>query len=383
MMLQPIHTDRLLEEFIQLTKIDSLSFQERNMADYIKRKMQELGITAYEDNAGSCCNGTAGNVYGYFCSDNRTQQMGPLLFSAHMDTVSPGIGKKAMIHKDGTITSDGTTILGADDLSAIAILLEVIREIKEEGLAHRDIELLFTIGEEAYGVGSQAFDYSKLKAKEAYVLDVSGPVGTISMQEPTLISYEITVKGQAAHAGFEAAKGINAIAIAADAIAKIKQGQIDEQTTFNIGVIQGGEATNIVPNQVVIKGEVRSIDHEKAVKLLETAVHTFEETAHRYGGTVDSKHTIHLFAYHLEQEEPLVKRYATACEELSIPVIYKRSFGGSDNNMFLRNGIRGAVIANGMDKIHTKEEFTSVDELERAAQTVKYLMTRFESFNGR
>ena len=376
MVLKPIHSDRLLEEFIQLTKIDSLSFMERDMADYIKRKMEELGITAYEDDAGSCCNGTAGNVYGYFYNDeNCKQQEGPLLFSAHMDTVSPGIGKKAMVHEDGTITSDGTTILGADDLSALAIILEVIREIKEEGLAHRDIELLFPIAEEAYGVGSAAFDYSKLKAKEAYVLDVSGPVGTISMQEPTLISYEITVKGQAAHAGFEADKGVNAIAIAAEAITKIKQGQIDEETTFNIGLIKGGAATNIVPDLVVIKGEVRSIDHEKAVKLVEAAAHTFEETAHRYGGTVESKHTIHLIAYQLEEEDPLVKQYARVCEKLSIPVVYKRTFGGSDNNMFWRNGIRGVVIANGMNQIHTREEFTSVDELVRAAQTVKYLMT--------
>ena len=350
------------------------------MADYIKHKMDELGITVYEDNAGSCYGGTAGNIYGYFYNEENgkqedgNQKDGPLLFSVHMDTVSPGIGKKAIVHEDGTITSDGTTILGADDLSGLAVILEVIREIKEEGLKHRDIELLFTIAEEAYAVGAAAFDYSKLKAKEAYVLDVSGPVGTISMQEPTLISYEITVKGLAAHAGFEADKGINAIAIAAEAISKIKQGQIDAETTFNIGWIQGGEATNIVPEFVVINGEARSIKHEKAVQLVDAAIRTFEETASRYGGTVESKHTIHLTAYRLEEDDSLVRRYAEVCKKLSIPIVYKRTFGGSDNNVFWKHGIHGAVIANGMNKIHTKEEFTSIDELVKAAQTVKRLM---------
>lgn len=373
--LNPIHSDRLLKEFIQLTKIDSVTFQERKMADYIKDKLEELGITAYEDNAGSCCGSTAGNIYGYFYNDeNDKQEEGALLFSAHMDTVSPGIGKKAIVQEDGTITSDRTTILGADDLAGVAVILEAIQEIKEEGLNHRDIELLFTIAEEAYTVGAAAFDYSKLKAKEAYVLDVSGPVGTISMQEPTLISYEIRVKGLAAHAGFEADKGINAIAIAAEAIFQIKQGQIDDETTFNIGWIQGGEATNIVPELVVIKGEARSIQHEKAVQLVEATIRIFEETASKYGGTAESTRTIHLTAYRMEKEDPLVRRYAHVCKKLSIPTVYKRTFGGSDNNVFWKHGIHGAVIANGMQKIHTKEEFTSVDELVKAAQTVKCLM---------
>lgn len=372
MELNPINTKRLVDSFLRLTEIDSLSFQEREMADYIKKQMEGLGVITCEDDAGSHYHGTAGNLYGCFNGDGSKE---PMLFSAHMDTVSPGTDKHAVLQEDGRITSDGTTILGADDLSAVAILLEVVREIQEEGLAHPDIELLFTIAEEAYTLGAAAFDYSKIKAKTAYVLDVSGSVGTISMQEPTLISFEITVKGRAAHAGFEAAKGINAIAIAAKAITKIRQGQIDEQTTFNIGTIQGGEATNIISEQVIVKGEVRSIRHTWAIELVESAIHTFEQVAATYGASVEAHYDIHLKAYTLTEEDPVVVRYGEVCRELGVQVIYKKTFGGSDNNVLIRNGICGAVIANGMQKIHTREEFTSVEELTRAAQIVKKLMT--------
>lgn len=375
-MLNEIQSERLKREFIRLTQIDSLTFQEREMADYIKERMEKLHIHPYEDQAGRCYSGNAGNVYGYFKDSDEDAEKKTILFSAHLDTVAPGIGKKAIVHEDGTITSDGTTVLGADDLAGIAVILEAITEIQEEGLRHHEIELLFTIAEEAYTLGAAAFDYTKLKAEEAYVLDVSGPVGTISMQEPTLISWEVTVRGKAAHAGFEASKGINAIAIAAEAITKIPQGQLDEHTTFNIGTIQGGEATNIISDCVVVKGETRCTNHQRAVTLVENAIQTFEEAANAHGGTVDSKYDIHLTAYDMEIDEPVVVNYKKVCEDLGIPVNPVRTFGGSDNNVFKRHGIHGAVIGNGMQKIHTRQESISLEDLKRAVQIVKALMVR-------
>lgn len=373
--MKPIQSDRLLQTFLELTSIDSLSYEERAMADYIREQLTSMHIPIYEDATNKEHPDGAGNVYAWIAGTGHIgANMEPLLLVAHMDTVSPGLRKRAVVHNNGTITSDGTTVLGADDLSAVAVLLEVVRELQEEAIPHRPIELLFTVAEEAYAAGAKSVEYERLQSKEAYVLDVSGAVGTISMQEPTLISFELDVYGKAAHAGFEAAKGINAIAIAAHAISKINQGQIDEQTTFCIGQIQGGEATNIIPEHVKVKGEVRSIDHQKAVRLVEEAIKVFQDTAQQYRGRFESSQKVHLHAYEIEEKNPVVLRYIEACRQQNIPVQYVRTFGGSDNNQLRQHGINGIVIANGMHNIHTKEEYTSINELVQVAETIKRMI---------
>jgi len=367
-----VNKSRILEEFCTLVGIDALSYQEREIADILKVYLTELGFEVKEDNAGDFYSGNCGNIYGYLAGDINGDS---LLFSAHMDTVGPAHNKKAVIHEDGLITSDGNTVLGADDISGIVAILEAVRTIKEGGLSHRSIEVLFPIAEEVYIRGSEVFDYNIIKSKEAYVLDLSGPVGSAALSAPTLISFTVQIQGKASHAGFAPELGINAIAVAAQAIAQIKQGRIDEETTVNIGLIEGGKARNIVSDLCVLKGEIRSLTHDKALFEAKNIEHIFTEITAINHAVLNFSTEFGCLSYKVEEKHPVVKRFQRVCEELGYDTQFVSTFGGSDNNNFMRYGITGIVIACGMNQVHSCDEYTHVDELVKCANIVVKLMT--------
>ncbi|MDO4333542.1 MAG: M20/M25/M40 family metallo-hydrolase [Eubacteriales bacterium] len=367
----PVNKDRLVKEFAELVEIDSVSFRERKMADVLIQKLEELGFSVREDDAAKKIGSDAGNLYAY---RKGTLEGEPLLFSSHMDTVEPGSGKHAVLHDDGTITSEGDTVLGADDVAGLASILEAVRTLQENDIPHRSLEILFTVAEESYGKGSSVFDYDTISARQAYVLDISGPVGRASLQEPTLISFEISVKGKAAHAGFAPEEGVHAIAAAAAAITKIRQGRLDDETRVNIGKIEGGQATNIVPDLVTVKGEIRSYRHESALAQMEEIRRIFEETAKSFGAEAKVRDEVILQAYRVEEDEAVVQRFLRVCESLGLDGRLTKTFGGSDNNSFLRHDIRGIVLACGMNQVHSTIEYTSVEELALCASIVAGLM---------
>jgi len=366
-----VNKSRILEEFCTLVGIDALSYQEREIADILKLYLSELGFEVKEDNAGTFYDGNCGNIYGYLAGDLKED---PLLFSAHMDTVGPGHNKKAVVHEDGLITSDGNTVLGADDISGIVAILEAVRTIKENGLSHRSIEVLFPIAEEVYIRGSEVFDYNIIKSKEAYVLDLSGPVGSAALSAPTLISFTAQIQGKASHAGFSPELGINAIAVAAKAISQISQGRIDEETTVNIGLIEGGKARNIVSDLCIIKGEIRSLTHDKALSEAKIMERIFSEITSASHATLEFSTEFGCLSYKVEEKHPVVKRFQKVCEKLGIDTQFTSTFGGSDNNNFMRNGITGIVIACGMNEVHSSTEYTHIDELVKCANIVVQLM---------
>lgn len=360
-----INKERMIEEFIRLVEIDSPSFKEGQMARYIEDRLQKLGISVSKD--------TAGNLYGYW---EGTLLLPPLLFSAHMDTVEPAKGKKAVVGEDEVIRSGGATVLGADDCSGIAAILEAIEAIKEQNLPHRPLELLFTVAEEVYCKGVQLFDTSKIKAREAYILDLAGPVGSAAYQAPTILAFTASITGRASHAGFAPEEGIHAIAAAADAIGKLPLGRIGEDTTLNVGVIEGGLATNIVPDLCVVRGEVRSFTHEKAVAQIQMVKEHFEMAAKKIGACAAFATDIGGEAYKTPLDHPVVRRFEAACAEAGILPLLQKTFGGSDNNYFAKQGIFGLVVAPGMNLCHSCEEYTTTGELCEAAKLTLCLMSR-------
>ena len=369
--------DRITDSFIKLAEIDGISYGERKVADHLKKIWKELGVTLDEDRAGEKIGGDTGNLFAAIPGKGGLKDAVPILFCAHMDTVSPGLGKKIIVHEDGKITSDKTTVLGADDRAALAVIYEGYRQILEEGADHAPIELLFTPAEETYTVGASAFDYSVVKAKKAFVPDCSGDFGVYSSQEPTLIYFEITIKGKSAHAGFEPENGINSIAVAASAISRIKQGWVNDHTSLNFGTIEGGTVSNAVSAQVLIKGEIRSAIHEDALSAFENVRKVFEEEAALIGASAEFFSDIRLKAYKANESETgsaleLYNRALAAIGESSFP---KKSFGGSDNNVLVRNGIDGLCIYNAMHEIHTVNEYTTVEELVKLTQLIRNIMT--------
>ena len=357
-----IDKTRLLSEFERLVGFDCESFHEAEIKEYLKAALKGLGLEVTEDDAASALRSRgadAGNLYGLLPG---TRAGAPLLFCAHMDTVSPGNGKKAVFHPDGRITSDGTTVLGADDAAGLAAILEALTVIREQGLPHPDIEVLFPVAEEPYCLGTSVFDFSLTRARTAYVLDLTGPVGTAAIQAPSILSVDINVTGRAAHAGFAPEDGVNALTIAARSLAALPTGHTAPDTTVNFGVIQGGAGKNIVPEQVVIRGEIRSLRHEAA---LEQARLVREVTV-----------TEEIRAYRIGQEEPPVRRLAKAMERLGMgaPALVT-TFGGSDNNNFAAHGIRGVVLACAMFDVHSVHEYTTAEQLCASARLVTELMT--------
>ncbi len=367
-----VNKERMTKEFCRLVSIDAIPFRERDMADALRLSLTELGFEVIEDQAGEHFNSSCGNLYGILKGELEGT---PILFSAHMDTVEPGLNKKAVLHEDGTITSDGTTVLGADDLSGVVSILEAVRTIKEKGIPHRSIEVLFPIAEEVYIQGSKVFDYSMIQAKEAYVLDLDGFVGTAALKAPTLVSFTAKFIGKASHAGFAPEQGINAISIAAEAITQIKQGRIDEETTINIGLIEGVKARNIVPAECILKGEVRSLRHEKSLAEIKNIMDIFNAVATSYQATLEFETSFGCIAYEVNPEHFVVQRFEKVCKELNYQTKLIETFGGSDNNNFMQNGITGIVLSCGMNKVHSTSEYTHVDELVKCSNIVLKLMT--------
>lgn len=365
-----ISPDRITEKFLNLTAIDSPSFGERKMADRLTYELIKLGFTVNEDEAGGKVNGTAGNIYAYLPGTEGA----PLLFSGHMDTVEPALNKKAQLHPDGTITSSGTTVLGADDVAGLTIILEALTSIKEDNLPHRPLEVLFTIAEEPYDYGSEVFDFCKIRSKEAYVLDLNGDIGGAAYAAPTICSFSAEIFGKSSHAGFAPEKGIHAIAVAAEAISKLKMGYIDRETTFNIGTVEGGSATNIVPEHCVVKGEIRSYSNTTAKNLLDLVADIFSQVAASYGATCKINSRFGCRSYEIPTEHPVILRYIEACKNAGIDTKLFKTFGGSDANQFAQYGITGLVIANAMYRSHTCQEYTNVADMEKVSEVVQSIM---------
>ena len=365
-----INRDRLLGLFADLVKIDNPTLKERNMCDKIKEILNSLHIEAYEDDTGSKIGGNAGTLYAYI---DGTLDLPPILLSTHMDVVNPACGKTAVFHPDGKITSDGTTVLGADDLAGVSEILEALTVLKESGLPHRPIEVLFSVSEETYCTGIKQFDFNRIQSKEAYVLDITGPVGDAANQAPSVMKFRADFHGLAAHAGFAPETGIHTIKAAAAAISSIDCGHVGD-LTVNIGTINGGIADNIVPEACTITGEVRGFSDDnvkKQVKMIEEKVRSAADSV---GATVDFHAETLCVAYYVEETEPVSLRFQNACAKTGLTCNFVNTYGASDNNVFLLHGIRGLVIAPGMNNCHSTEEYTHVSDLENAAELVLALI---------
>lgn len=363
-------TRRLVKQFQELIAIDSVSRNEAAIHAYLKEKFSTLGLTVKEDNSMAQTKLGANNLIATLKGDSTKT---PLLFSAHTDTVTPGNGIE-MIEQNGVLYSKGETILAADDKAGIAIMLEVIQQLQEQAIPTGDIEFVLSPGEEIGLIGAAALDMSQLQAQMGYVLDSGGAVGKVTIASPTLYMYEVTIAGKSAHAGLEPEKGVSAVAILADALKEIEMGRIDERTTANIGVIQGGEATNIVMDSLLVKGEVRAIDPDKAASLIKAMQQAFETAAAAHGGTVNIEVKKMATGFDIQDEEPVMQLLLAAGEQLDYEIIREVSGGGSDANVFNAKGKSVVNLSIGYENVHTTQESIPIVEMEKAVQLVMELI---------
>lgn len=284
-----------------------------------------------------------------------------------MDTVEPGLGKKPVIDGD-TIRSDGKTVLGGDDAAGIVCILETLRALKENSIEHGDIQVVFSVAEEGGLLGSKNLDYSLINARYGIVLDSHGPIGTVAIKAPSQNRFYITVKGLAAHAGIEPEKGISAIQIASSAIAGMKLGRIDFETTANIGTITGGRETNIVCDTVEIKAEARSRDKLKLEAQTAHMKDCFESAAARFGGSVEFRIVPEYPSFSIAENAEIMSILKKAADDAHISLVPEETGGGSDTNIFNGKGIEAVDISVGMDKVHSVDECIRIDDMVKAAQ---------------
>lgn len=360
---QLVNRDRLVNEFIELVKIDSLSLKERQMCDILKQKLHDLGYTAIEDDAGEKIGGQCGNI---ICTIKGSKNVPAILLAAHMDTVVPGIGKKPIIDGD-IIKSDGTTILGGDDASGIAIILEALKVLKENNIQHGDIQVVFTVAEEIGLLGAKNLDYSKIYAKYGFILDSDGRIGCASVNAPSHNKINIVVNGKPAHAGIEPENGISAVSIMAEAISNMKLGRIDDETTANIGIIKGGVATNIVCDRVEIEGEARSRQQHKLEAQTSHMRECFEKAAEKWNGQVEFNSQLEYPSFHIKNDAHIIKILENAASKKGLKFEGLVTGGGSDTNIFNSKGIESVDLSVGMTKVHSVNEYISISDMEKAA----------------
>ena len=367
-----IDRKRVLDEFFELVKIPCSSKNERQVADLMIKRLESLGATVKEDGAAKKLGGNTGNLIANF--KGNTPGAPKIMVSAHLDCVEPCTGIKPQI-VDGVIKSDGTTILGGDDKGGVVAILEMLRVLKEKNLPHGDIEVIFSVCEELGVQGSKNMDKELLSADFGYSLDSSGRPGKVIYTAPGQNKIFAKIHGKTAHGGVAPEKGINAIKAAGEILVKVPSGRIDEETTCNIGIINGGTATNVVPALVEIACDARSRNQDKLDKLTEQMVDAFKNSCTMDGVKVEVEVVKSYSSYNLDQNSPCIQLAKKAGEKLGLPVEIVGTGGGSDSNHYNGYGIPCTVLGTGMTNVHTCDEILIEEDLYMTAEWILEIVT--------
>jgi tripeptide aminopeptidase len=361
----------VLDLFLDLAAISSPPGQERPVADRVAAYLRGLGLDVDEDDVGSRIAATAGNL---LCRIEPTVDGGtPIFLCAHLDTVPPTAPIEPVV-EDGFVRNAAGTILGADDKAAVAVILEATRRVIEDGRSHAGLELLFTPKEEVGLVGAYAFDHTRLHAEIGFVYDQAAPIGEIVLGAPSALGIEATFHGRAAHAGMYPEEGRSAIAAAARAIADMRLGRIDEETSANVGVIEGGAARNIVPERCSFLAEARSHDEEKLADLVREMTETMTFAATLEECEVETTVSRSYRSYRFGRASPAVRLAAAALERTGHTPEFVLTGGGADANVFNERGRACVNLANGMAEIHTPNEHIAVADLDAMVEVTLALL---------
>jgi tripeptide aminopeptidase len=349
---------RLGETFVRLCEIESPSGRERAVADAVRAELEALGLEVVEDDTTGQTGAACGNLVARLAGPEGSRTV---LLAAHLDTV-PLADSIEVECVDGVYTNRRQAILGADNKAAVAVLLELARLNK--GGAPVGCELVFTTCEEIGLRGAKAFDASKLQSEFGYVLDHASPIGELIVAAPTYYQIKADFRGRSAHSGIRPEEGRSAVVAAAKAVEALRLGRIDEDTTANVGRIEGGTATNVVPARCHLDMEVRSLDDAKARQAVAEVVDTLSWAASSTETDVDTTIEEQFHAYRIPASDPCLAAAAAALRDCGVEPTFKPTGGGSDANAFEAKGFRCVNIANGTEANHTPDECVSIAALE-------------------
>ncbi len=375
-----VNKERLAANFIELCEIDSPSRQEGRISRRLQEIFREMGaMEIIEDDSSAQTGSECGNLIIRF---DGALPLTPIFLSCHMDTVQPAEGVR--VKREGDLfTSAGDTILGSDDKSGIAACIEALRLMREHDRAHRPVDLVITTCEEIGLIGAKALNPELVRAKEGYALDSSGFARVIT-HAPALNRVHITINGVAAHAGLHPEWGVNALILAAQALAKVRSGRIDEETTANFGTISGGAACNIVPEKVEIEAEVRSHSLEKLARVTDEICDIFTTTIAAWSDptglakgvpSVDVEVREDFTVMQLAPQDPVLRRVDAAARSIGMALSYEKAGGGSDANIFNGKGLATAIIATGMTNVHSTSEQVTLQDMVDLTRLLIALLT--------
>jgi tripeptide aminopeptidase len=339
-----------------------------------------MGAEVFEDDSAARTGADCGNLFVRFPGGGLDREA--VFFNCHMDTVVPATGVR--VRREGDVfTSAGDTVLGSDDKAGIASLIEVMRTLQEKNIPHGPVEYVFTTCEEVGLLGVKALDPAHIEAKIGYALDSSG-INRIVVGAPAANRIRARITGLASHAGLAPEKGISAIHLAAKAIARLEIGRIDPESSANIGLIEGGTATNIVPESVMVEGEVRS---HKASLLKEHTEHiraVFQDEIDNWAparGNPGARPSLQFTVIDdypvmkLAQESAVIQRVEAAARSRGLQLEYVVAGGGSDANIFNSYGLQCAILSTGMERVHSTRETIKLSEMALTAELVLAILT--------
>lgn len=346
---------------VSLCEIPSPSRQEGAVAEVVRAELRAMGAEVHEDDAATSLPAGCGNIVGRFPA---TAPGTPIMFGAHLDTV-PVTGGIEVDHVDGRLVNRHDAILGGDDKAAVAVMLEAMRRVADEGRPHAGVELVFTPCEEIGLRGAQAFDPAPLRARFGFVYDHTGRVGDVVGSAPSLHRITATFVGRSAHAGISPEEGRSAVIAAARAIGRMPLGRIDPETTANIGTVAGGTATNVVAERCTITAEARSRDERALTAQLTAMLDALAWAAAECEVDLETHVEKEFSAYRLGEGDPQVRMAIDVLAGLGLEPRLVPSGGGSDVNAFIRNGFPAVNLCNGMADVHTPDESIAVESLEQ------------------
>jgi len=370
-----VRKERLIQRFMDYVQIDSETRSEGRFAETMKRELEQLGLDVIFDHAGEVVGSDGNNLIARFKGVLPGE---PLILSAHMDTVMPGKGIEPVL-VDGIIRSRGNTILGSDNKGGVAAILEALECLIEDGVALKPIEVILTIAEEGGLNGAKNLDFSLISGRRGFVLDSGGSPGNIDIMAPGQDKIDARILGKPSHAGMCPEDGINAIQVAARAIDHMRLLRIDEETTANIGIIHGGETTNIVCPEVIIRAEARSLDPQKLEEQTQHMVRCVEEACREFGAESDIHAVRSYDGYSVESDDPWLLFVESVVRKAGLEPRLQRSGGGSDTNIYNGKGFSMLNLGTGMSKVHTTDEFIKVDDLVNLATLVRLLIVEYAS----
>jgi len=354
-----INGKRMLAELMELARIPSPSRREGALAGVVVDKLRALGLRPRRDRCHRALGGETGNVIARVPGSRRGR--GSLLLNAHLDTVAQAAPRPRVA--GNYVVSDADGPFGADDKVGVVVILEALRCVIEVRVEHPPLDVIFTVGEEVGLLGAKGLDARELRASMGFTFDSGGRAGRIVNQAPSQDSFAAVITGRAAHAGVAPEKGVNAIRIAARAIAGMRMGRIDHETTANIGIIEGGVATNIVPDRVRVEGEARSHDDRKLERQLDHMLRRLHDAAAEGGGGIEIEVRPQYRSFNLSADSPVIRVAAAAVRSIRRRMTLETTGGGSDANIFNAHGVPTAIVGCGFDNPHSPAERVAVAEL--------------------